>query len=273
MSADRGTANGTSRGTELPRVRSRGLLAAGALGLTLLCAAAAIVFSGSTRSASSLAGRDHLPNLRTRIPSQLRISLEDGRKLLRFSNVVVNGGQGPLEVRPENDPSTGLTDAFQDIYTHDPDGTLIFKYDRPVGTFVFHPEHDHWHFEAFATYALHAVAEDGSIGAQLTADQDKVSFCLSDTQVANRNLRYFSDRTYISDTACGQSGTQGISVGWADKYGYRLFGQWVDVTDVPDGTYWLVSTADPMDLLDETQEGDNANAVKIAIAGSTVTLM
>lgn len=39
---------------------------------------------------------------------------------------------------------------------------------------------------------------------------------------------------------------------------------------LPDGTYWLSSGADPLDLIDETKESDNRYDLKIEITGDAV---
>src|SRR3989304_5597696 len=45
-----------------------------------------------------------------------------------------------------------------------------------IGTFIYHPEHNHWHFDYFATFEL--VGSGGNI----VASNDKVSFCLLDAR-------------------------------------------------------------------------------------------
>lgn len=216
---------------------------------------------------------EHRPNLRTRKPTSLTIRVESGRKLLRFSNVVANVGDGPLEVEPVNNPDTGTTDAYQDVYTHDLAGNWVLLYQRFAGTFVFHPEHDHWHFEDFSEYALHRVTSSGGVGEVVSGQQDKVSFCITDSQHANANLEHFSDVPAYPSSNCDQNATQGLSVGWADRYGWRLPGQYVDVTGIANGKYWLVSTADPVDRLVETNETDNTYALKIKISSDAVTVL
>ncbi len=116
-------------------------------------------------------GQEHLPNLRTRRPIGLEITHENGAKLLRFTNTVANVGAGPLEMRPDNSDGT-TTDAYQRVYTHNNSMTWQFMYERLVGTFVFHPQHNHWHFESFAAYELHAVATHGSVGSIVAQGQD-----------------------------------------------------------------------------------------------------
>lgn len=228
---------------------------------------AATLVTWTAPAIADLIGADHLPNIRTRRPLGLRITQESGATLLRFTNTVANVGKGPLELRPDNTGET--TTAFQRVYTHDASMDWELKYEREVGTFVFHPQHNHWHFEAFAEYQLHEVASDGEVGEVLREAVDKVSFCVADSLAVNRSLEHYDSAAFYP-TACDQDAIQGISVGWADRYGWRLYGQWIDITGLPDGTYWLTSGADPLDLIDETKETDNRFDLKIQITGDKV---
>jgi len=66
----------------------------------------------------------------------------------------------------------------------------------------------------------------------------------------------------LRDTTCGgvENYTceyQGLTEGCADDYGPNLGCQYLDVTDVPDGTYHLRVSIDPFGLIPEIFEGDN----------------
>jgi hypothetical protein len=180
-----------------------------------------------------------------------RASIEgSSQKLLRFSNAVPNTGGGPLEVYGTVQPD-GTTFAYQRVWNDN--GTFS---DYHAGTFVFagHQDHNHWHFADFADYDLRAVTASQGVGVLVTTSQ-KVTFCLMDV------TRY--------DPAAGSSryrcSKQGITVGWADVYEKTLEGQWIDITRVPDGTYWLESVADPADRLRETNDANNTSRVRIQI--------
>src|SRR5438128_10776445 len=92
------------------------------------------------------AGTPHYPALVTLVPSDLGIEYNSvtGQKLLRFSNLTANLGEGPLEVIPVNNASNGTTDAYQVLYSHDADGNWYPVATNHVGTFVLHPAHNHW---------------------------------------------------------------------------------------------------------------------------------
>jgi hypothetical protein len=58
---------------------------------------------------------------------------------------------------------------------------------------------------------------------------------------------------------------QGLDPGCWDVYPYWLGCQYVDVTDVPDGTYSLRVTVDPLGRIDESNEGNNAIEEPVAL--------
>jgi hypothetical protein len=233
---------------------------------------AAVLLAVPLPTLATSAGAIHLPNLKVWKPGAIRVRYDGaGNRLLRFTTSIPNAGLGPFELRPEHDDVAGTTTAYQRVYTHDADWAWSVITEYPVGTFVFHPQHAHWHFEGFAEYRLHDVAADGSIGSLLREPADKVSFCMLDSVTANQRLAHASPtRTY---TSCDQDLTQGISVGWADRYPWWLAGQWIDVTGLPDGTYWLVIEVDPLGRITETRETDNMSAAKIQIIGDSVTVL
>jgi hypothetical protein len=246
---------------------------------TLRVMAAVAVMTGATLFGSSAQGTTtdakHYPDLRTLKPSDVNvlrqcslIIIGSCTKLLRFSNTVWNAGDGRLEMRPQNNSTAGKTTAFQRIWSHDSSGKWYLAEEIPVGEFVFHTAHDHWHFEGFANYSLVNENADGSIGNNIRRSSQKTTFCVIDTDAVNRSLEHAGAQTY---TRCGRSDITGLSVGWGDKYAYNLAGQSIDITNLPDGRYWLVSTADYQNRLKETHESNNWAAVKIRISGTSVT--
>jgi hypothetical protein len=180
-----------------------------------------------------------------------------GRKHLRFANGTANAGPGALEVSgrlPQN--ADGTQTIIQRLYRED--GTW---FEREAGRFVFHPEHRHIHVEGWAAYRLREVLPEGEAGA-LVAEGDKVSSCLLDGAVYDPSVENFE--MYPRYISCSL-GVQGISVGWIDIYTKNLPGQSIDVTDVPDGVYWLESEADPDDAILEADEENNTARVLVTL--------
>src|SRR5207253_9824049 len=80
------------------------------------------------------AGTPHYPDLVTLPPFDIGIEYDSGtgKKLLRFSNAVANLGEGPLDVVPVNNATTGTTEAYQRLYSHDTNGNWRSE-ERRVG--------------------------------------------------------------------------------------------------------------------------------------------
>src|SRR6266550_1783427 len=142
--------------------------------------------------------RDLLPDLVTRSPAKIFVQVgKHGRRVVRFSNEVVNVGIGPLELRPrvgDCNRNGDLRDdraSYQRIY-RDTDGDARFARGvdvrfrtRSAGCTRFHPVHKHWHFEALAEYALLQLQAPGSNGPSVVAGK-QVSSCVLDTKRACR---------------------------------------------------------------------------------------
>ena len=104
-------------------------------------------------------------------------------------------------------------------------GDADFFLGDPVNNplFVFSPCHHHYHLDGFASYQL----LDANQSVVLTGR--KQAFCLED-------FAPYSSSAGRAQYTCTY---QGISVGWQDVYGKYLDCQWLDVTGVADGNYFL----------------------------------
>ncbi|MBL8092811.1 MAG: hypothetical protein JNL73_01490 [Anaerolineales bacterium] len=203
-----------------------------------------------------------LPDLRTLPPWNLSIERPSAdTRLLRFANTVWNSGAGPIELYGVHDVSTLQTTVAQRVFHAD--GSFL---DHKVGSFVWHPEHDHWHVGDFATYALWTVADDGA-SVLRTTSSDKLSYCLIDTDIVAPELSGFpAGRVYIG---CGRL-RQGLSIGWGDTYEADLPGQELDLGGLADGQYALVSTANPRGHLIETDVSNNTGITYLELRGDQV---
>ncbi len=183
--------------------------------------------------------------------SYIDSSSQAGRKLLRFATAVANIGQGPMELRGGDILANGNQEVFQRVFKEGGGFT-----DTLVGEFTYHESHQHIHFDGYAVYHLRQALVDDGVG-DIVASGGKVSFCLLDV------TRYDSAAPSATYRSCGQ--TQGIAVGWADIYTATLPDQWIDVTDVSDGEYWLEVVVDPDDRLRETDETNNIARVRVSL--------
>jgi hypothetical protein len=107
------------------------------------------------------------------------------------------------------------------------DGDMILGQPDPDNpNFSYSECHRHYHFEGYAEYRI--VDQKGG---QIATGR-KQAFCLLDTE------RYLDDDS-VAMSAKYRCDFQGIQRGWADVYQANLPCQFIDVTDVPDGSYNL----------------------------------
>lgn len=185
--------------------------------------------------------------------------LPAGTRALRFSTASVNYGPGRLEIRG-GAINGGLQLVNQRIFRTD--GTF---WDRPAGSFIYHPTHGHIHFEDWTVFRLKQVLPNGGVG-NVVAEGAKTSFCIIELRHHDSNAP--GHNTLPAYNSCGQ--VQGLRPGWADIYGASLDGQFINLTGVPDGIYWLEGDVDPDNLLLESDETNNAVRIQVAI-GSVPT--
>ena len=209
---------------------------------------------------------------------------QPGRTLLRFGTQVNNAGMGPgslLSGRPGVDPipsgapisswlnPDGSQNVLQAVYNYNStNNSFSLAYYRAAGRFTYHQGHGHFHYDGYANYKLRARNPDGSAGAYVTrADGTgvvgaKTGFCLINVSGSFTMLNGQSSTSIPSYNATGQPSTgcgllQGVSVGRADVYSSSLEGQWLDVTGVPNGQYFLEMEMDGENAVLESDDVNN----------------
>ncbi len=186
--------------------------------------------------------------------------------LLRFDGFIHNRGAGAVEMRGSQRVDTSMTLTAQRVYRSD--GTFFDDPSRHA-QILWEPAdgHDHWHLKNAARYSLWNLAKTAE-----TAPAMKVGFCQGDTQRIETNGPSSAQYTYPNGI-CGQhiplasSVFMGVSAGWRDRYDRTLSFQWVDVSNVPPGAYWLRSEIDPYDFVRESNE---VNPATFATSSSTI---
>lgn len=215
---------------------------------------------------TSGAGQPLYPDLQTLPPGNLSLrtqTMEDGQShyLVRFDNTVGNWG-GRLEIVADLEKSRDL---FQNVYDAYSGGNLVST-TRIDSDLIFHPTHNHFHFQDFASYLLLKKDANGDY-LPTTRRGTKTSFCIVDTiRVAQIGSGSSSNNTCTAKK-------QGLSPGWGDVYTAGLPEQWIDMgTSIPaDGDYAVQSTADAKDKLQETNENNNTAVTEFSIRGGKLT--
>jgi hypothetical protein len=251
------------------------MLLAGALllvGGQILAPAGATAVDPSARTAASGAPRLK-PNLVVLPAADLHIARSGSQRKLRFESGLANVGDGPIEVRPNRRPvcPEGKHHASQIMYRDvDVNGRYSVKTDtkvarRSAGCMIFHPQHDHWHFEAASRYTLYqADRPDRKLVAQR-----KMSFCLRDSRRVPERYGTYNYAEHYG--ACSRHSPQGISVGWVDVYQSYLAGQALTLPRrMRDGLYCLNILVDPRNQLAETVEDDNTSVRAFYLLGDKI---
>ncbi|MEX0743516.1 MAG: lysyl oxidase family protein [Actinomycetota bacterium] len=185
-----------------------------------------------------------------------------GRDYLAFNATEWNAGPGTLVVEGFRGVDQEFMDAYQYFHV---DGVPVSR--APVGQLEFHRAHQHWHFEEFTQYSI-LDADSGEI-----AISGKQSWCLANTDaidlsVSNANWNAFSGDLF---TMCGGPGAiwirEVLDVGWGDTYGQFIPGQAFDITDLPNGDYFIRTETNPTGLLFESTTANNIQDRLIQLRG------
>jgi hypothetical protein len=117
--------------------------------------------------------------------------------------------------------------------------------------FTYSPCHQHYHFNGYASYEL--LVSPSSASPILRGR--KQAFCLED-------LDQWDPTAGPAFYTCSY---QGISAGWSDIYSKYLDCQWLDITNVTPGDYWLRVTINPDQILIESDYTNNSATVPVTI--------
>jgi hypothetical protein len=159
--------------------------------------------------------------------------------------------------------SRAIMDSYQVLY----DGDEPAEW-RRVGQMEFHeaPQHDHWHFLDFARYDL--VDADGN----RVARSGKQSWCLVPTDPIDLTVEgavWLPGETGLQ-TACGGPEAmwlrQILPAGWGDTYS-QFQTQAINITDVPNGTYWVRIEVNPDRNLYEVTDDNNVSLRRVILGG------
>jgi hypothetical protein len=222
-------------------------------------------------------------------PATIDPAVFGGDLRLRLDNEVGNTHTGALALLAAGTDSdcdaggsvgAGERTAFQRLYQDSSSNDGRFERgedtsytDIQVGCFEYHAAHDHIHFASFATYELRRLADNA-----LVSSSEKVTFCIADVWRVLSSLPGSPSSAYYTD--CNGL-EQGLSAGWSDEYPYTVAGQHIVLnpggTYVGDGSYCVVSIADPNNLLSEDNNAGNAEAnnsasVRITLSGGGSTV-
>ena len=216
-----------------------------------------------------LAGEESvLPDLIPLAGRDLFLSRENGRLLLRFTTMFWNAGDAAHELIAYPEKDLNAEDGYLDTYQHivRADGTTR---DRLSGVFLWHALHNHYHYDQFADYVLTFVRPTVANTVPPPTTTHKTTFCMRDDAAIDLTLPNASAAKRFS--VCGKY-RQGVSVGWADRYGSELPDQYIDVNDLPAGIYALSFVVDPNGRFLETSDGNNTSVTLLELDPANATM-
>ena len=194
-----------------------------------------------------------------------------GTRMLEFEHISSDLGAGPLEIRPSYNATTGISQGYQALYTMPSPGVWKFDHTVPiVGPMVWTPPSDY----AFPLdkFWLYSAGAGGGLG-NVVATSPKTLFCMtSDTHVGG--VPNTPETNGYPDGNCERpEGTLGLTVGWGDQYDATDGGEAIDISSLPNGTYWLRSEVDPDHYLQESNTSNNITDTELQIEGTTVKVL
>jgi len=230
------------------------------LGLGLVFAAAALM-PVADRAEPTQAGSEVLPDLAMAPLDDFTIQWVNGRRLLRFTAMMVNVGSGHFEVRGSRANTSQPMRVNQVIFTSPTRGTVASTIPTDAVGQWSGDGHDHWHVNEMMRYDLW-----GDAGTYRGA---KVGFCFLDSDAWQLSLPGAAAAPFYRGSWCANSPSaltnrMGISIGWGDEYEYYLAYQWVDITGLPAGDYWVRAKVDPYGFFLEEDETNQCGYSRIS---------
>ena len=233
----------------------------------VLLAGSTLVQSGPATAAASV----QLPDLRMAKPRDVRLTSEHGRRLLRFTTIIVNEGRGPMDVvgkRTCRSVSRCPTMQVRQRLRRT-DGTWQVRSTDATMRYEVGDGHRHWHlvdFEQYRLYRLGVASTKARVGA-------KFGFCFFDVA---RIRPFGAARRQYLERDCGTPSSLkvhvGLSGGWSDEYPWNFAGQYVDVTGLPRGEYLLCVTADPAKSLRQVTTRNDQAWVRLRIGRGGIVI-
>lgn len=218
-------------------------------------------------TAPAAAATDKLPDLAIDRIRNIKIEItSDGRRLLRFTTIIVNIGAGAFEVHGQR-PNTSTTymSTSQRIY----DSSGGYRDAATAAQMIYSGDgHNHWHLVDLENYDLLRLDNGVKVGTGT-----KVGYCFFDNVKFRLSLPGAPQSSVY--TGCGNrrslSVVTGLSVGWGDKYAAGLSGQTIDITGLSGGRYRLRVISDDKHYFQESNENNNMNWVDISLNNSSGT--
>ena len=178
-----------------------------------------------------------------------------GRVLFRFSTAIPNFGLGEYRIESTGeDAGDGLKAVVQRVFQDDGG-----SHTRPAGTFRYDPTTQMMDAPFWARYRIREILPNNGVGPVVRAG-GKPQVRITSSALFNGNL---PNVPTPGSQFFANGGNHGISVGYADLYPKFLRMQWIDITGIAAGTYWLEVEVDGDNSILESDETNNITRIKV----------
>jgi lysyl oxidase len=185
-------------------------------------------------------------------------------EFLNFFATEWNEGPGPLLIDGFRSGDEPELDAYQYFMR---DGEPVGR--ALIGSIHYHARHNHWHFEQFTQYSL--LDADKNV-IQLS---NKRSWCLAPTDAIDLSVPNgdWGQQRQDVGSSCGFDQPsalwirEALPVGWGDTYSQAQNFGGFDITNLPNGTYYVRTTVNPTGSIIESSSDNNVEDRLIRLRG------
>ena len=200
---------------------------------------------------------------------------EPAQRCLRYSFGLANVGDGIFHIRWAGDrTATESHEMVQCIEMSD--GTTTANGD--AGSGGFHPTHGHWHYQDIVHHELFRVSRETDPPTLVSTNNGKkIGYSPADQAMPEwHRFDQASSGTHRNFPSCAPDtdNSLGMSRGWGDAYRYQRPGNFVAFPLLDgDGEYVVITTADPLNGVRETDDTDNTAYAHLAITGNDIEVL
>lgn len=240
-----------------------------------LAAALAMLGFGPTVIPADAAVTARLPDLAVLAPFDFRIQItKSGRRLLRFSTVIVNIGSGPFQVYGYD--KDGVASKGDTLHVRQKilqsDGTWRERNTTATMAWATADGHNHFHVADLQRFKLQ------TLGAATLLKAAKTGFCFRDSYPYGSTApSHYNTANSVCNVAPSKTVPMGVSTRWGDIYKSTIAFQWIDITGLASGDYLIKIIADPPwetgGRFLESNESNNRGWAKIRLTKKTVTVL
>lgn len=180
-----------------------------------------------------------------------------GRVLFRFDSSIPNIGAGEFQLEANGmDAGNGRQFVDQRIFRDD-----MTSFTVDAGDFVYNPPTTSMESTTWVSYRIRSILPNDGVGPIL-AEGGKPAVHITSSTSYDLSL---PNAPGPSERIIASGGVHGISVGWTDIYSRFLPMQWIDITGLQSGEYWLEVVVDPGNNVMEEDDTNNTSRIKVML--------